>query len=110
MGRFKDEYKFLDQLFKQEKEIVSSKWLEVIAETYTAAKNKNVAIHEVAHRRFHKKEFYICTCLSMFISPAKYYRLLRIFFKLAQKSIAKIFENENRNCSDNVIILRGNFP
>ena len=90
MSRFKDEYKFLNQLFKHEKEIVSSKWLEVIAETYTAAKNKNVAIHEVAQRRFRKKEFYICTCLSMFISPAKYYRLLRIFFKLAQKLIQKM--------------------
>ena len=90
MSRFKGEYKFLNQLFKHEKEIVSSKWLEVIAETYTAAKNKNVAIHEVAQRRFRKKEFYICTCLSMFISPAKYYRLLRIFFKLAQKLIQKM--------------------
>lgn len=106
LGRFSEEYKILDNLFKSEKEIASSKLREVIAEIYTAAKNKNELIHEVAHRRFQRKEFYIRTCLSMFISPAKYFRLLRIFFKLAQK----ILKNENRLNDVNVIILRGNFP
>ena len=51
MGRFSGNFKFLDNLFKYEKEIDSSKWLEIIAETYAAAKNKNTAIHEVAHNR-----------------------------------------------------------
>ena len=110
MGRFSKEYKFLDCLFKNEKEIVSSKWLEVIVETYEAAKNKNASIYEVAQRRFRLKEFYVRTCLSMFISPAKYFRLLRIFFRLAQKFVAKIFKNENRFSDANDIILLGNFP
>ena len=55
MGRFSEDFKFLDNIFKHEKEIGCSKWLEIIAETYVAAKNKNLAIYEVAHRRFRKK-------------------------------------------------------
>lgn len=97
MGRFKERHKFLDDIFSNEKNIAESvsndaeNWLEVICETYDAAKQKNLQIAEIAHRRFRRKEFYIYTCVMTGISPAKYYRLLSIFFKIAEKKIETIF-------------------
>ena len=109
MGRFKERYKFLNYIFSNEKhlsEIVSAvdskiigspeRWLKVIAETYETAKQKKLEISEIASRRFHNKEFYICTCLEMCISPAKYYRLLSIFFKIAEQKIEKIFSSNEK--------------
>ena len=109
MGRFKERYKFLDYIFAKEKDIakcvseVDSKiigsperWLKVIVETYETAKQKKLEISEIASRRFHNKEFYICTCLEMCISPAKYYRLLSIFFKIAEQKIEKIFSSNEK--------------
>ena len=72
------------------------RWLKVIVETYETAKQKKLEISEIASRRFHNKEFYICTCLEMCISPAKYYRLLSIFFKIAEQKIEKIFSSNEK--------------
>lgn len=100
MGRFKARHKFLNDIFNNEDKIAKSEdaenWLKVICETYDAAKQKNLQIAEIAHRRFRRKEFYIYTCIMRGISPAKYYRLLSIFFKIAEKQIETIFGNENR--------------
>ena len=99
----------MDYIFAKEKDIakcvsaVDSKiigsperWLKVIVETYETAKQKKLEISEIASRRFHNKEFYICTCLEMCISPAKYYRLLSIFFKIAEQKIEKIFSSNEK--------------
>ena len=109
MGRFKERYKFLDYIFAKEKDIAKGvsavdakivgspeRWLKVIVETYETAKQKKLEISEIASRRFHNKEFYICTCLEMCISPAKYYRLLSIFFKIAEQKIEKIFSSNEK--------------
>ncbi len=102
MGRFKQNNKFLDYIFSNEKKMADStigspeRWLKVIIETYKAAKEEKLQIAEVASRRFRKKEFYIYTCITMGISPAKYYRLLSIFFKIAEKKIEKIFSNSEK--------------
>ena len=103
------EYRLLNYVFENEKEILAAvvenfvhghslngvntdTWLKVINETYHVARRKNNVIYEVACRRFRKKESYIRTCINLMISPAKYYRVLRIFFKLAQRTLEKYFE------------------
>ena len=98
MSRFNDRNKFLDYVFKNE-EIFSEKWEVFFLETYKTAKEKKFKIYEVARRRFRKKEFYIYSCVMMGISPATYYRLLNIFFRIAENKMGKFFqirENENR--------------
>ena len=95
MGRFKARHKFLNDIFNNEDKIAKSEdaenWLKVICETYETAGQKKLPIAEIASRRFRKKEFYIYTCVMTGISPAKYYRLLSIFFKIAEKKIETIF-------------------
>lgn len=103
------EYRLLDKIFKHETKIPfvviessagdypmfavdSEKLRKVIAETYECALRKKNIIYEMACGRFRKKESYIRTCIKLMISPAKYYRLLRIFFKLAQRTLKKYFE------------------
>ena len=88
LSRFKPVNKFLDNIFRNEKN-VAEHWNEIITETYTAAQEKKLPIYEVAHRRFRKKESYIFTCIMMRISPAKYYRLLSIFFRIAERQVEK---------------------
>lgn len=99
MSRFKAPYKFLNDIFANEKDIAESKkfhWLKVITETYESAKQKKLQMFEIASRRFRKKEFYIYTCVMMCISPAKYYRLLSIFFKIAENKIKNIFSDTEK--------------
>ena len=98
MSRFNERNKFLDYVFKNEG-IFSDKFEEYFLEVYTTAKEKKVQIYEVARRRFRKKENYIYSCVMMRISPATYYRLLNIFFRIAEHKAEKFFkinENENR--------------
>lgn len=95
MSRFNENFRFLNFIFSNENnlpDVHSEKWSKIIFETYDTAQNKNKTLYEVARRRFRKKEFYIKTCVMLGISPAKYYRLLRIFFKLAERFVEKVFE------------------
>ena len=90
MSRLNERNKFLDYVFKNE-ENYSEKWQGCISETYATAKEKKFQIYEVARRRFRKKEFYVYTCVMMKISPATYYRMLSIFFRIAENKFEKIF-------------------
>lgn len=98
MGRFKERHKFLNDIFNNEEKIAISEdaenWLKVISETYETAGQKKLQMFEIASRRFRKKEFYIYTCVMMCISPAKYYRLLSTFFKIAEHKIKNFLDNE----------------
>lgn len=86
--RFNERNKFLDNIFRNEKN-VAEHLKKIITETYAAAQEKKVPIYEVARRRFRKKESYIFTCIMIGISPATYYRLLSIFFKIAERILEK---------------------
>lgn len=99
MCRFSENFRFLNFIFNNENnlpDVHSDKWRRIISETYEAAQNKNKTLYEVSRRRFRKKESYIKTCVMMSISPAKYYRLLRIFFKLAKRFVGEIFADSKK--------------
>lgn len=104
MSRLKEQYRILDYIFRHESELNhADKWLDVINATYAAAKSKSADVHEVATRRYRGGEIWTVTCLLRFISKSTYYRMLEIFFKLAEREANRIFSAEkvgNRNSDD----------
>lgn len=116
MGRLNEKYKALDFVFRHEYRIMKAtvtelrnfvdvdsvdingriilspaKWLNVIAETYEECSLKSKFILKLAQKRFRKGEFYLQTCFSMFISVSTYYRMLNVFFRIAERMHVKFF-------------------
>lgn len=84
MRKVKDEFKHLDYIFAHEPLVTDSQHLTLIASSYETAKEINSFVAELARRRYRELEHRFKTCRQLFISEAQYYKLLRVFLKIAK--------------------------
>ena len=90
MRGVKEEYRFLDFIFRHEDEHNR----RFIASSYSAAAGLRKDCAELADRRYRKCERRIKTCLDMYISVPQYYKLLRKFLVTAKAVQENLFAVE----------------
>lgn len=93
MRKIKDDFKHLDFIFAHEPKVTDLNCLALIAKSYETAKDINSFVAEVARRRYRELEHRFKTCRQLYISEAQYYKLLRVFLRIA-KNLEETFNDD----------------
>lgn len=84
MRKIKEEFRHLDYIFAHATDITDLKCLELIAVSYETAREGRPLIAELARKRYRDREHRYKTCRQLFISEAQYYKLLKVFLRIAK--------------------------